>query len=338
MPGYGPELIAVPSRTRPGTVYQVNPVQFGCQCESFRYRQWCYHLSVATGIPHLEEADMTTPQTPAVAPAHPPQEVAPETLAAVLGSGDLAQLSARQRVEYLDALCKSVGLNPFTRPFEFISFQGKVTVYATASAFQQLAGIHRATLKVDQATRHQDGWEVWVTASFPDGRTVQDVGWVGIGQKAGGEQVGNALKKSVTQGYRRAIRAAVGLPFLAPEELDTLPPSDVSRITVDHATGEIAPPPRPAVAAAPPPEPDEPVTIPPEVQTRIALCETPQDFTDLLMYASEQGWRNQPWARTVNADIIRAAGTRGIAHSPEAGWYYLSETTPPQGLFGAEVA
>ena len=40
----------------------------------------------------------------------------------------------------------------------------------------------------------------------------------------------------------------------------------------------------------------------------------------------------------VNADIIRAAGTRGIAHSPEAGWYYLSETSPPQGLFGAEVA
>ena len=340
MPGYGPELIAVPSRTRPGTVYHVNPIQFGCQCDGFRFRKWCRHLSIATGQP---EDDMTTQLEPRAqdAPA-----VAPETMAAVLGSGDLAKLTPGQRVEYLNALCRSVGLNPLTRPFEFIQFQNKVQIYASANAFQQLAGIHKATLRVDDRTRHDDGWEVWVTAIFPDGREVQDVGWVGIGKAAGGEAVGNALKKAVTQGYRRAVRAAVGLPFMSPEEVDSLPNYDVRRVTVDHATGEIQvepqpvhtvrpTPERPAVAAAP--EPDPP-TIPPEVQTRVALCETPQDFTDLLVYASEEGWRNQPWARMVNADIIRAAGTRGIAHSPEAGWYYVSDADPEPALFGAEVA
>ena len=337
---YGPDIVRIPSRTRPGIVYEVNALQMQCQCEAFQFRRWCWHLSEARGIPHLED-DMTTqlpaPAAPPPAPAQQP--IDPDTMAAVLGGGDLAALTNHQRVEYLDALCRATGLNPLTKPFEFIWLQKRLTIYATASAFQQLAGIHKVHLRIDHRERHADGWEVWATAKFPDGREVQDVGWVGLAKGVTGEAAGNALKKAVTQAYRRSIRAAIGLPFNSPEEVDSIPPGDVRHVVVDTDTGEIKPEPRPVHTLNAPPKPaPEPVVVPAAVQEMIGRCETPEDFTDLLATAKAEAWRDQPWARQVNLAMFQAAGTRGIAHSDEAGWYYVSDADPEPALFGAEVA
>ena len=38
----------------------------------------------------------------------------------VLAVGDLNQLQPAERVSYYNAVCESVGVNPLTRPFEYI--------------------------------------------------------------------------------------------------------------------------------------------------------------------------------------------------------------------------
>src|ERR1035441_6673147 len=53
-----------------------------------------------------------------------------EAIEQVLLSGNLVNLSTEQRLEYYSKVCQSLGLNPLTRPFEYISFEGKLQLYA----------------------------------------------------------------------------------------------------------------------------------------------------------------------------------------------------------------
>ena len=48
----------------------------------------------------------------------------------VIVKGDLAKLTADERMGYYKAVCDSVGLNPFTKPFEYITLNGRLTLYA----------------------------------------------------------------------------------------------------------------------------------------------------------------------------------------------------------------
>ena len=59
-----------------------------------------------------------------------------------LVSGDLAGLNESQRLEYYRAVCESLGLNPLTRPFEYLRLNGRLVLYATRSAADQLRAIH----------------------------------------------------------------------------------------------------------------------------------------------------------------------------------------------------
>ena len=44
--------------------------------------------------------------------------------------GDLGKLSPAERMNYYKSVCESVGLNPLTRPFDYLVLQGKTTLYA----------------------------------------------------------------------------------------------------------------------------------------------------------------------------------------------------------------
>jgi hypothetical protein len=60
---------------------------------------------------------MDTPQNlPAVVPPSPMPAVPPEVLESVAVSGDLSGLTAAQRFAYYQAVCRSLGLNPLTKP------------------------------------------------------------------------------------------------------------------------------------------------------------------------------------------------------------------------------
>ncbi|HPV27791.1 MAG TPA: hypothetical protein PKV77_11640, partial [Bacteroidales bacterium] len=61
-----------------------------------------------------------------------------QEIESVLIGGDLSKLTPEQRVNYYKAVCDSVGLNPLTRPFDYITLNGKLTLYAKKDATDQL--------------------------------------------------------------------------------------------------------------------------------------------------------------------------------------------------------
>jgi len=50
--------------------------------------------------------------------------IPPEVMEKVVIGGDLSELNAAQRAEYYTAVCRSLGLNPLTKPFEFLTLNG----------------------------------------------------------------------------------------------------------------------------------------------------------------------------------------------------------------------
>mgnify|MGYP001606310584 FL=1 len=64
----------------------------------------------------------------------------------LLMTGDLKDLQPSERVYYYNNLCTSLGLNPMTRPFEYVAFQGKTVLYARKDCAEQLRKIHGITI------------------------------------------------------------------------------------------------------------------------------------------------------------------------------------------------
>lgn len=152
----------------------------------------------------------------------------------VIAAGDLKNLSPERRAEYVGHVCRSVGLNPFTKPFDLITLNGKLTLYATKGATDQLRSIHNITLRIVDSETIDDVYMVTVEASTADGRTDTDVGAVTRGNLKG-DALANALMKAVTKAKRRVTLSICGLGLLDESELGTIPSVQV----VDQDTGEI---------------------------------------------------------------------------------------------------
>src|SRR6266478_5049057 len=99
--------------------------------------------------------DTTTPQdTTAVALANPTPQVPPEVLEQVLIGGDLAQLTEAQRLAYYRAVCQSLGLNPLSKPFEYLWLNGKLWLYALRDCADQLRRLHGISISYGQITQN----------------------------------------------------------------------------------------------------------------------------------------------------------------------------------------
>lgn len=150
--------------------------------------------------------------------------------------GDLSRLSPQERLSYYEKVCTSVGLNPLTRPFEYIKLNGKLTLYAKKDATEQLRRINGVSITEMETDRMQDVYLVRVHAVDKDGRTDVATGAVPI-KGASGDRLANALMKAETKAKRRVTLSIVGLGWLDETELDTIPSAET--VTVDHETGEI---------------------------------------------------------------------------------------------------
>jgi len=143
------------------------------------------------------------------------------TIESVVIGGDLSNLNPAQRVSYYRAVCESVGLNPLTRPFDYIKLNGKLTLYARKDATDQLREKHRISIGKPDIT-FQDEWIiVTVVASDSAGRTDSDVGVVNKKDMQG--NFGNALMKAVTKAKRRVTLSICGLGMLDETEIETIP-------------------------------------------------------------------------------------------------------------------
>ena len=60
-------------------------------------------------------------------------------LETVLVKGDLKDLSPAQRLDYYSRVCDSLGLNPLTQPFQYITLNNRLVLYAGKGAAEQTA-------------------------------------------------------------------------------------------------------------------------------------------------------------------------------------------------------
>lgn len=145
-----------------------------------------------------------------------------DIMESVIIKGDLSKLSANERSAYYLQVCQSVGLNPLTKPFEYITLNGKLTLYALRACTDQLRSIHKVSV-LDLCESERDGVFI-VTAKMQngEGRTDMAKGAVTInGLK--GDALANAIMKAETKAKRRATLSLCGLGFLDETEIETIP-------------------------------------------------------------------------------------------------------------------
>lgn len=155
-------------------------------------------------------------------------------------AGDLSALSPDQRMTYYGEVCQSLGLNPFTRPFEYIKLNGKLVLYAKKEAGDQLRTLHGVSITKVDKQRDGDLYVVTAYARDKTGREDADVGIVTIKGLAG-EALANAMMKTVTKAKRRVTLAICGLGWLDETEVETIP--NAQPVTVTDA-GEVVDPPQ----------------------------------------------------------------------------------------------
>ncbi len=153
-------------------------------------------------------------------------QVAASELENVLINGDLARLNPENRVMYYKSVCESVGLNPLTKPFEYITLNGKLTLYARRDATDQLRNIHKISVEILAREVVDDCYVVTARATSPI-RQDESLGAVSIaGLK--GEARANAMMKAETKAKRRVTLSICGLGLLDETEIDSIPRSRIT--------------------------------------------------------------------------------------------------------------
>jgi hypothetical protein len=126
-----------------------------------------------------------------------------KALEAYIAAGDIGKLGPDQRIALYRAVCDSLGLNPLTQPFQYLTLSGKTVLYATKSATEQLRQIHGVS--VVSMVKEVVGDILTVTVSVRDktGREDISTGSVSLANLKG-ESLANAWMKCETKSKRRA--------------------------------------------------------------------------------------------------------------------------------------
>lgn len=154
--------------------------------------------------------------------ASPSKALTAETIESVLLKGDLSKLNDEQRLSYYQKVCASVGLNPLTRPFEYITLNGRLILYATKSCTDQLRQVHKISIEIASREKVGEVYVVTARAKDPVGRVDESTGAVALG-KAFGDSLANLYMKAETKAKRRVTLSICGLAVLDETEVETIP-------------------------------------------------------------------------------------------------------------------
>jgi len=176
------------------------------------------------------------------------------TIEQVLISGDLSRLTAEQRNIYYKSVCDSLGLNPLTRPFDYITLNGKLTLYARKDCTDQLRKLQGVSIRIVSRESVEGVMIVTAQATDKHGRIDESTGAVSV-QGLRGEALANAVMKSETKAKRRVTLSICGLGFTDESEVDSIPNA---RVGEPRPTDHIVETARslPAPKAKPKPEPE----------------------------------------------------------------------------------
>jgi hypothetical protein len=153
----------------------------------------------------------------------------------VVMQGDLSKLTSEQRVLYYNKVCESSGLNPFTRPFDYISLNGKLTLYAKKDATEQLRKLNGISIEKLESQIIDDLYIVKATARTQDGRVDTSTGAVALGNLRGDAKA-NAIMKAETKAKRRVTLSISGMGWNDETEMETIP--GAKPMNFDVSSGE----------------------------------------------------------------------------------------------------
>lgn len=175
-------------------------------------------------------------------------ESAGEIAESLIIKGDLSRLTPAERAEYYTGVCRSLGLNPLTQPFAYITLSGKLTLYAKKDATDQLRRIYRVSITKIEQTNLDGVHIVTAYAELPDGRRDSDSGAVNIANLKG-DALANAVMKAITKAKRRVTLSICGLGVLDETELETIPDArPFVEVTAPQLPAPETPPPPPSAA------------------------------------------------------------------------------------------
>lgn len=155
-------------------------------------------------------------------PATAPPKIDQEIINNLVLNGDLSSMTANQKTDYYNAFCNSLGLNPLTQPFKLLKLSGKLVLYATKDATEQLRKIYSVSITRVEAKELKGVYVVTANAVDGKGRTDASTGVVAISNLAG-EQLANAIMKAETKAKRRVTLSICGLGMLDETEIETIP-------------------------------------------------------------------------------------------------------------------
>lgn len=144
-----------------------------------------------------------------------------QTIEQVLVTGDLTRFTAEQKIIYYERLCDSLGLNKLTKPFEYLSLQGKLVLYATKNCGEQLRQLHGVSITNLAGQRIEDVYIVTATAIDKHGRTDCATGAVSVANLRN-DALCNAYMKAETKSKRRVTLSLCSLGMLDETELETI--------------------------------------------------------------------------------------------------------------------
>jgi hypothetical protein len=158
-----------------------------------------------------------------------------DVMESVLAQGNLDVLSTEQRTNYYLKVCESLGLNPATRPFEYIKMQGKTILYARRDCTEQLRKRDGVSVRISAREVVNGVYVVTAQASRADGRIDESIGAVPI-EGLKGEALSNAMMKAETKAKRRVTLSICGLGFLDESEVSA---GETVREEINYETGEV---------------------------------------------------------------------------------------------------
>ena len=193
-------------------------------------------------------------------PVEPDQNM----LASVITKGDLSMMNYEQLAVYYTNLCRSLSLNPLTRPFDLLVLNGKKVLYANKNAAEQLREQRGVSVTAIKTEHVGDIYIVTVNVSDKTGRMDAATGAVNL-KGLSGDMLANKLMTAETKAKRRATLSICSLGMLDESELDTIP--QAQRQTLIISGSEQAKQENPA-----PTEPEYPSILPDIVTLESAMA------------------------------------------------------------------
>lgn len=168
----------------------------------------------------------------------PSTAMSESSMSTLILKGDISKLSDEQKVEYYHAICNRLGVDPMTKPFDYLVLQGKQTLYLNKGGAEQLNKVHKVSMSITNAVKFDDIYVVTSRASVGD-RHTDSTGAVNI-KGLYGDALCNAMMKAETKAKRRATISLLGLAMLDETEVETIPNARTHEAVVEVSVVEVS--------------------------------------------------------------------------------------------------